>query len=273
MFSIGEFSKITGLTVKSLRFYHEQDVLVPSYVDPQTGYRYYDASQIGTARAVAYLRSLDLPLNEVREVLRCESDEALLETMKRHAAVLRERIKRYHGALRSLDEFVEEERKARAMMTSPPAVTEKQLSPTLVAGIRMKGRYADCGRAFSKIARALGRHLCGNAMMLHYDSEYREDDADFEAVMPVRNGKSADGIDVRELPGGRCVSLLHKGPYDQLGRSYAVIFQHIKQKGYAVAMPTREVYLKGPGMIFKGNPKNYLTEIQVLIEQTGGQSR
>ena len=269
MFSIGEFSRITGLTVKSLRFYHEQDVLVPSYVDPQTGYRYYDASQLPTARAVAYLRSLDLPIADVRDVLRCETDEALFDTMRRHAGVLRERVKRYNTALKSLDQFIAEEREARAMMHEQPAVTEKQLAPALVAGVRMKGRYSDCGKAFAKIGRAFGRYLCGKAMMLHYDSEYREDDADFEPCMPVRKAKVVDGIDVRELPGGRCVSLLHKGPYDQLGRSYAVVFEHVKRNGYTVAMPTREVYVKGPGMIFKGNPKNYLTEIQILIADAG----
>ena len=51
-----------------------------------------------------------------------------------------------------------------------------------------------------------------------------------------------------------------------MGRSYAKILAYAKQKGYAIATPTREVYIKGPGMIFKGNPKNYLTEIQMLIE-------
>ena len=44
MFSIGEFSKITGLPVKTLRFYHEKRLLVPSCVDRETGYRYYDAA-------------------------------------------------------------------------------------------------------------------------------------------------------------------------------------------------------------------------------------
>ncbi len=76
-----------------------------------------------------------------------------------------------------------------------------------------------------------------------------------------------EGISIRELPGGRCVSLLHKGAYEELGRSYAKILTHIKEKGYEIVMPTREVYVKGPGMIFKGNPKNYLTEIQMLIQE------
>ena len=84
--------------------------------------------------------------------------------------------------------------------------------------------------------------------------------------MPVRKGKAVEGISVRELPGGRCVSLLHKGPYEQLGRSYAKILTYLKDKGYECVLPTREVYLKGPGMIFKGNPKNYLTEIQMMVK-------
>jgi effector-binding domain-containing protein len=87
------------------------------------------------------------------------------------------------------------------------------------------------------------------------DTEYREDDADFEECMPIRKGSAADGISVRELPGGTCVSLVHQGPYDELGRSYTKIFKHVKAHGLEVEIPTREVYLKGPGMIFKGNPK------------------
>lgn len=48
--------------------------------------------------------------------------------------------------------------------------------------------------------------------MLHYDSEYKAEDADFEACLPVSGGEGRDGIKVRELPGGRCVSLPHQGP-------------------------------------------------------------
>jgi effector-binding domain-containing protein len=65
------------------------------------------------------------------------------------------------------------------------------------------------------------------------------------------------------------MTLLHKGPYEQLGHSYAVILEHVKRSGFEVEIPTREVYLKGPGMIFKGNPRNYLTEIQIPIKDGG----
>ncbi len=145
-------------------------------------------------------------------------------------------------------------------------VEEKLLDSMLIAGVRMKGKYGDCGKGFARIGKTFGRHICGKPFLLHYDTEYKEDDADFEACMPIRKGAGADGISVRELAGGRCVSLLHQGPYDELGQSYTKILDYIKQKGYTTETPSREVYVKGPGMIFKGNPKRYLTEIQMLIK-------
>jgi effector-binding domain-containing protein len=108
--------------------------------------------------------------------------------------------------------------------------------------------------------------MSGKPFLLHYDQEYREDDADFEACFPVRQARDVEGISVRELPGGHCVSLLHRGPYDELGRSYAKLIDYIGQKDLKVSTPSREVYIKGPGMIFRGNPKKYLTEIQFLVE-------
>ena len=154
-----------------------------------------------------------------------------------------------------------------AMQKSTFEVEEKVLEPMLIAGVRMKGKYSDCGKGFAKIGKALGRYLCGKPLNLYYDGEYREEDADLEACIPVRKQVEVEGISVRELPGGKCVALLHQGPWDELGRSYTKILDYVKQKGYETLLPTREVYLKGPGMIFRGNPKKYLTEIQILIRE------
>ena len=129
----------------------------------------------------------------------------------------------------------------------------------------MRGKYSDCGTGFGKIGRKFGFRINGKPLMLIYDTEYKEDDADFEVCMPIRKGESVDDITVRKLPGGRCVSLLHKGPYDTVSRSYAKLFDYAKHNGYRLESPCREIYIKGPGMIFKGNPKKYLTEIQMLI--------
>lgn len=266
LFTIGEFSKVSGLTVKALRFYHEQELLVPAFVDSQTGYRYYDQCQTEVARVIAYLRSVDLPVIEILALLKHGGEQALLDALQRHKTTLQQQIRRQKKAIRSLDQFIHDERQAQTMAQIGDQVQEKQIEPMLVAGIRMKGAYSDCGKGFARIGRGLGRFVCGKPLLLHYDDEYKDGDADFEACMPVRQPKHGPDISMRELPGGRCVCLLHKGPYEQLGRSYAKILNHIKERGYRVIMPTREVYVKGPGMIFKGNPSNYLTEIQMLVE-------
>ena len=180
--------------------------------------------------------------------------------------MLESKIKRYREIVRSVDRFLaQQEAIEKIMATSSFHIQEGSVDPVTVAGIRMKGRYSDCGAGFGKIGRAFGRYICGKPLLLHYDSEYRETDADFEACMPVRGGKSTSEVSVRALPGGRCVSLMHLGPYDELGRSYAKILGYVREKGYQISVPTREVYHKGPGMIFRGNPKKYLTEIQMLI--------
>src|SRR5580765_6779149 len=69
-FTIGEFSKITGLSVKTLRFYHEEGLLEPSSVDEQTGYRYYAAEKIEVARVICRLRELEFSLDEIGAILR-----------------------------------------------------------------------------------------------------------------------------------------------------------------------------------------------------------
>ena len=272
MFSIGEFSRITGITVKALRHYHEEGLLAPSWIDEQSGYRYYDQDKIDTARLIAFLRSLEFPLVEIRELLaQGEDPDALIKAMERHRQTLNQRIRDFRKAVRSVEQFVNDQRKVNAMSQREFTVEEKTLEPITIAGVRMRGRYAECGKGFARIGRAMGRYICGKPMMLHYDHEYHEDDADFEACMPVRRAKgdALEGIDVRDIAGGRCVTLLYKGPYDQMGSAYATILRYVKTKSYHISMPTREVYIKGPGMIFKGNPKNYLTEIHILVAEGG----
>ena len=60
-------------------------------------------------------------------------------------------------------------------------VEEKTVSSQLVAAVRMRGKYSDCGKGFAQIGKTFGRTINGKPLMLHYDSEYKEDDADFEA--------------------------------------------------------------------------------------------
>jgi DNA-binding transcriptional MerR regulator/DNA gyrase inhibitor GyrI len=267
-YSIGEFSQITGLSAKTLRFYHEKGILVPSSVDEATGYRFYDLSKIEKARVIMQLRQMEFSIDDIATVFaECSDDADILNHLDRQKQFLQHRISEDRDIVHSLAEIIAKEKEAKHLLeTGKFAVEEKPIEPTLIAGIRMKGKYNECGTGFSRLGKAIGRYICGKALCLYYDGEYREDDANFEPCFPIRKRVEAEGISLRELPGARCLSLVHRGPYDQLGRSYAKIIKVADERDVKIALPTREVYVKGPGMFFKGNPKNYLTEILLPIE-------
>lgn len=266
-YSIGEFSQVTGLSVKTLRFYHEKGILTPSSVDEATGYRFYDAGKIEKARVIKQLRQMEFSIEDIATVLSGCSDEAdILNYLERQKTFLQQRIQEDRDIVRSLAEIVSNEKAAKQLLESGNfAVQEKTVEPMLVAGIRMKGKYSDCGEIFGRLGKAIGRHISGKALCLYYDGEYREEDADFEPCFPICKEIPVEGVSIRTLPGGRCLALVHRGAYEQLGRSYAKILKHADELKLKITLPTREVYVKGPGIIFKGNPKNYLTEIQLPL--------
>jgi len=265
-YGIGEFSKIVGISIKALRLYHEKGLLVPEAVDDQTGYRYYGASSVTRARAIVRLKEMLVPLETIGEILDCYEDEANLVTFfTRHRDEIAARVAALKGVVTTLDAIISQERKAQAMLNdSEFEVEEKTVDTLLIASIRWKGKYRDCGQAFSKLYGAMGRYVCGKPMDLYYDEGHREDDADVESAVPIRKGKPVEGITIRELPGGKAISLMHKGPYDLVGRAFEKLTDYAQQHQLRTATPVRQIYHKGPGLIFN-NPKNYLTEIVFLL--------
>jgi DNA-binding transcriptional MerR regulator len=267
-FSIGEFSKMTSLSIKSLRLYHEKELLVPAEVDKFTSYRYYNEANYERAKSIKILKAFDFTLAEIKEILDdCDDESELLPQLEKKLQEIESKIHRYHEISRSIEDIIQFERESTMTDNKEFEVEEKDLETILIAGYRMKGKYQDVGKGITLLYKKLGRHVNGKSMTLYYDGEYKEDDADFETCFPVRKGKDEDGISVRELKGGKCVSLIHKGPYETLGDSYKKVYAYLNEKGYKTKLPSREVYIKAPGWIFKGNPKNYLTEIQILIEE------
>ena len=97
--TIGDFSRMTYLSVKTLRHYHEIGLLEPVSVDRSSGYRLYDASQVATGQVIRRLRQLDMPLDDVRSVLHAEDLAARnavivthLERMQRQLAATQDTI-------------------------------------------------------------------------------------------------------------------------------------------------------------------------------------
>ena len=190
MFSIGEFSRATGLTVKALRFYHDQGLLIPAHVDSGSGYRYYVESQLDLANVIMRMRELDFSVKEIASIVGEFDDEGdILEILERRMEEIATQLNHLKGIRKSIEAIVAREREAKKMIQqSTFEVVQKRVEPIQVAGVRMQGRYSDCGKGFAKIGRKFGRHICGKPLLLLFDREYKEEGADFEACMPVRRG-------------------------------------------------------------------------------------
>ena len=267
-YSIGEFSTITSLSIKSLRLYHEKEILIPTEVDEFTQYRYYDETNFETARTIKILKDHDFTLAEIKEILNeCDDESNLLEQLQNKFNQVQTKINRYIEISQSIEIIIKIEKENRMKTEDHFEIEEKEVKTILIAGYRMKGKYSEIGEGFSLLGKKFGRYATGKPLALYYDGEYKEDDADYEACFPIRKGIDVEGISVRELKGGKCVAIIHKGPYENFTESYKKIIDYVNEKGYKKLLPTREVYIKGPGMIFKGNPKNYLTEIQFMLDE------
>lgn len=273
MLSIGEFSRATGLTLKAIRFYDEKGLLPPAAVDPSTGYRSYDAASIDRARVIVALRGLDFTVEDCCEILRtCQRDEELVGFLERHKRNIAARRARCREIERALEEIIRSEKEAAmAEKELTFEVRQIEIPPFQVAGIRAQGRYQETGRRIGQVARAAGRKIRGKPLNVYYDAESKEE-ADYETAFPVGDMTAKGPVSVHTLPGGLCVSLVHQGSYETIGRSYEKVFSYLRDHGLRPLTPSYEIYVKGPGMIFRGNPRKYLTEIQVRVERPGGQS-
>jgi bifunctional DNase/RNase len=110
LLSIGRFARQARLSVHRLRRYHDLGLLEPALVDAESGYRYYSPAQVARAEAIAVLRSLDMPLVEIRRLLRDPSDDTVVGVLAEHRLRLEERLGEARERLRRLDELADERR-------------------------------------------------------------------------------------------------------------------------------------------------------------------
>jgi effector-binding domain-containing protein len=263
---IGRFSKMTRLSVKALRHYDELGLLVPAIVDPSSGYRYYAYSQANRAEAVRILRGLDMPLEQIRELLESEDPEVIRKHLEQHRASLQERRERHDRMLSFIEGLIE--RKEGVM---PYEVQVKEVAAQWVATVRrrtsMPAIGKDIAEAFAEVGEAVGRSgvaMTGPPFLIMHDVIDEETDGEIELAFPVATPLAAAGV-VRceELPATTVAWTLHRGPYDEVGPAYHTITGWIQEHGHEVAGPPREVYLSDPGET--PNPADYLTEVQFPI--------
>lgn len=259
MLTIGEFSSAARLTVKALRIYHEEGLLVPERIDPANGYRQYGDESFRRARAIITLRELGFSLAEMKEILSgCADDDDLARFLKKRLDEVDRELARVRETRERIRYFMDsaEDQGVKGSAT----IEEREVSDQWVCSIRYRGRYGEIGSRFTELFRKAGRWVSGKPFALYYDGEYRED-ADIEAAIPVRKEVSLAGVECRLLSGGRFLSIAHKGPYDRCGEAYKALFEAMRARGHETFVPIREVYVKGPGMVFPRDPARFVTDI------------
>jgi DNA-binding transcriptional MerR regulator len=273
MLKIGDFSRLSLVTVKALRYYDELGLLKPARVDEFTGYRYYSASQLTRLNRILAMKDLGLSLEQIALLLDKEHTPEQIRGMLRLKQVeLRQQIGEGQARLRRIEAWLhtfEQE----ALMPAYDIVLKK-VAPLRVAQIRSVAPDWEqigptLGGLFSQLFAYIGQHGAttdGIGITLFYDTEYRERDIALAACLAFE-GNLSDGEQVKvvELPAVETMaSVIHHGSFSIMKEAYSAIFKWIEANGYAVSGPNRELNLEyEPG----GDESKFVTEIQFPVEK------
>ena len=250
MFKIGEFSKLTQVPVKTLRYYNELGLLQPAEVDRFTGYRYYSVDQLPRLNRILALKDLGLSLAQIVWVLDGDLPPAQMRGMLRlKQAELQQQVQEEQARLARVEWRLRQIEQEGKMPTYE--VVLKQIEPQKVVSIRETvPTYGAQGPLWTELASYLKQHrakAAGPSITIYHDPEYCEQDVDLETATPVGvQLPETDRVKLREMPGGTMACVVHRGTYDTLGQAYNALLTWIEANGYRIVGPNREVYLRCP---------------------------
>jgi len=237
---IGDFSKMTYLTVKALRHYHDVGLLEPVEIDPVTGYRRYAASQVATAQAIRRFRDLGMPIAEVREMLEAGDLAARNRAILTHLDRMQEQLERTQVTVASLQALLTAELDPRAR------VEVRRIALTRVLLTRAAVAFEDCGEwlepalaGLHAAAETAELAVAGPDGALYPDEFFETGTGEVTAFVPV----ARDAVDVVRLPATTVAVLVHDGPFADLDQAYGALGTVVAERGIGGSGPIREHYL------------------------------
>ncbi|MEU6355676.1 MerR family transcriptional regulator [Streptomyces sp. NPDC047072] len=250
--TIGEFSRITHLSIRALRRYHEQGLLPPAEVDPATGYRYYTPAQARPALTIRRLRELDLPLPDIRRFLEAEAagegaadHGPAQQIVAAHLRRLEDRLGRTQRAVQALRELLDPQaHRAVSLEVLPPQrVLAVSLDVPPGAGLS----WYDA--AMRDLDAAAGRRPVlppgGRYEHTLFSEGHGRATVYLPAEPPLPPGAS-DAVRDLHLPQRTAAVATHCGPHDDLDLTYAAVGSFAARNGLRSADLVEEVYLVGP---------------------------
>lgn len=264
MYLISQVSKITGLTKKALRYYDEQDILKPSFRDEGNQYRYYDEKDLKKAQLINLLRSFDFSISEIKDTLNmAENEEDLSYILKEKIEHIENNISKEKALIKKMDHFLQP--LPQVYEEKSYDITIEEIGPVMVAGLRIQDSYNRIGKYVSELYKVVKGNADGNLINCYYDEDCVEI-ADMELCIPIRKKIADSSVSCKLLPAVNAVCTTHVGNYETLYLAYKALFHYVNVHKLSVLSPSREIYLKGPGMIFRGNPDKYITKIILPFE-------
>ncbi|HML45952.1 MAG TPA: GyrI-like domain-containing protein [Clostridia bacterium] len=268
MLSIGEFSKICGVTAKTLRYYDEIGLIEPDEVREETGYRYYAIIQLERMLLINRLKSYCFSLEEIKEILEEDpTEERLYLALTRKRREIEQKRSLLDHSLRQMAEDMDHLKRGVPIMAYlkdiPVQLMETQ--PMNILSIRRTlhngeeyGMYI--GKLYETIAAEKLTPL-GGPLSIYHNPDYNPESVDAEIAVPVKEAVKG----TRTLPGGLCAKSVCKGPYSELHSVYVRLTEWMEQEAYELAGAPYEVYLSGPAQA--ATPSELTTEIYFPVKK------
>ncbi|MEV5896268.1 MerR family transcriptional regulator [Nonomuraea fuscirosea] len=250
---IGQFARLGRLSVKQLRHYAELGLLVPAYVDEHTGYRYYRPQQARDALSIGLLRSLDVPLSVIAQVL--SGSSGVLEGVHER---LEAELARRRSTLGALERVM-----AEGLPSAPVTVVTEPARRVAVV-TTTAADPSDIGRATSAaVARLLAAAapVAAPELIGLFPLDFGEP---VTVTVALVSAEPVAGAELDVLPGGRFAQATHVGPYDQVGLTAHALLSWCAERLCPVRGPIREVYVSDPATT---PPDRLITHLMIPLEE------
>lgn len=262
MLKIGDFSKLSRVSIRMLRHYDDIGLLKPAEIDEFTGYRYYQEEQLFIAGRIAALKDMGFSLADIVRILEIYDDtEKLDDFLLAKQEELTALAKQTEYKLMLLDTARKRLKKEQNISIN---VTVKTISERYAATVHtVIPHYEDEGLAWEMFRECQKPLLPTDPCLAaaeFLDEEYKEENVEIIAWMTVKGEyRDTEHIKFKTLPAVKVASCVIKGSYGQMNDAITTIVSWINANGYMVSGHMFNIYHIGPAQT--KNPDEYVTEV------------
>jgi DNA-binding transcriptional MerR regulator len=245
LLSIGEFSRMTFLSVKTLRHYQETGLLAPARIDPSSGYRYYDVTQVRTAQVIRRFRELDLPIERLRAFLDADDDESRNDVIVDHLERMSAQLQETQATVDSLRRMLAEEESAFTVAYRDEGALTTLAVTDRVAASDVVAWWMDAFRELHRCVRVSGAVRGGTDGALFPTEFFADEEGELVAFVPVVTVPPRLPVRVTayDVPARRLAVTTFDGPPLDLDRAYGAVGRWVFNQAASSPGPVRERYL------------------------------